>query len=215
MNETLFYVLGIGLVVAAVLVAVIGLRCEQVPDLARRCSRRATAAFAALVVATATFAWLNAEDEQEHREAELAEAAEENAAEGDEGRGAEEVGTRRRGASPRRRRASTAPRSSRRPAAAAVTRSPPPARPGRPAPTSTRPSQGEDEAFIETSIVDPNAEVAEGYPPDMMPQTYGDEPQPEELDALVQYLAESTRASAASARGLRARGAATPARAPA
>ncbi len=96
MNETLFFVLGIGLVVAAVLVAGIGLRWERFPT-SKAILAGATAAFAALVVATATFAWLNAEDEQEHREAELAEAAEENAAEGDEAEVAEEVGTRRRG----------------------------------------------------------------------------------------------------------------------
>ena len=91
MNETLFYALGIGLVVVAVLVAVIGLRFDKVPA-SKGLLVLGTAAFAALVVATGAFAWLNAEDEQEHREAELAEAAEETAAEGEEGQAAEEVG---------------------------------------------------------------------------------------------------------------------------
>jgi len=44
-----------------------------------------------------------------------------------------------------------------------------------------------DEEFIRESIVDPNAEIAEGFSPNVMPQTFGDLP-PEQLDALVQYL---------------------------
>ncbi len=49
-----------------------------------------------------------------------------------------------------------------------------------------------DPGYIEESIVDPAAVVAEGYSPNIMPTTYGDLP-PEELDALVQYLTESTQ----------------------
>ena len=56
MNETLFYVLGIGLVVVAVLVAVIGLRFEKFPA-SKGVLVLGTAAFAALVVATGAFAW--------------------------------------------------------------------------------------------------------------------------------------------------------------
>ena len=134
MNETLFYVLGIGLVVVAVLVAAIGLRFE-VPGF-QGVLVLGTAAFAALVVATGAFAWLNAEDEQEHHEAELAEAAEETAAE-DEG-----ARRPRRSARtwPRLRPRPPPPRaqsSSRPTVAAAVTRLPRRARPGRRAPTST------------------------------------------------------------------------------
>ena len=69
--------------------------------------------------------------------------------------------------------------------------------------------KGKPEAFIATSIVDPNAEVAKDFPPDVMPQTYGDELSPEELDALVAYLVEATAAAAADSRTIRARGAAT------
>ncbi len=46
-------------------------------------------------------------------------------------------------------------------------------------------------AFIRKSIVDPNAEIEEGFEPDVMPQNFGDELSKEELDALVKYLLES------------------------
>jgi cytochrome c oxidase subunit 2 len=49
-----------------------------------------------------------------------------------------------------------------------------------------------DEAFIEQSIVDPSAEIAEGFSDGLMPKQYGDQLTPAELDALVKYLAEVT-----------------------
>jgi cytochrome c oxidase subunit II len=48
-----------------------------------------------------------------------------------------------------------------------------------------------DADFIRTSIVDPNADVAKGYNPNVMPQDFGDKLSEEELDALVKYLLES------------------------
>jgi cytochrome c oxidase subunit 2 len=45
-------------------------------------------------------------------------------------------------------------------------------------------------AFVEESIVDPNAVVADGYQPGVMPGTYGDALSDEQLAALVQYLTE-------------------------
>jgi cytochrome c oxidase subunit II len=46
-------------------------------------------------------------------------------------------------------------------------------------------------AFIEKSIVDPSAEVEQGFPDGVMPQDFGDKLSDEELDALVKYLEES------------------------
>ena len=43
------------------------------------------------------------------------------------------------------------------------------------------------EEFVRDSIVDPNAYVAPGYPPNVMPKTFGSLPK-SQLDALVQYL---------------------------
>ncbi len=48
------------------------------------------------------------------------------------------------------------------------------------------------ETYIREAIVDPNKVVAEGYPPNVMPQSYGDSLSPDELEALVAYLAQVT-----------------------
>ena len=48
-----------------------------------------------------------------------------------------------------------------------------------------------DSDYIEESIIDPAARIAKGFAPNVMPTTYGELP-PEEIDALVQYLTEST-----------------------
>jgi plastocyanin len=71
MNETLFYVFGIALVVSAVGVAVIGLRFENFPP-SRGVLAGAVLYFAVLVGLTAVFSVLNAQDEQAAREAEQA-----------------------------------------------------------------------------------------------------------------------------------------------
>lgn len=50
---------------------------------------------------------------------------------------------------------------------------------------------GQEEAEIEESIVDPNAKIAEGYPPNVMPQNFKETIQPEELKELVKFLSEN------------------------
>jgi cytochrome c oxidase subunit II len=50
-----------------------------------------------------------------------------------------------------------------------------------------------DAAFIEKSIVDPSAFVAEGFQDGIMPKTYGKDLDPTDLKALVQYLSTVTR----------------------
>lgn len=47
---------------------------------------------------------------------------------------------------------------------------------------------GKDEDFIRQSIVDPNAEIAQGYSAGVMPQTYEDQLSPKQLDDLVAFL---------------------------
>lgn len=46
------------------------------------------------------------------------------------------------------------------------------------------------EEYVRESIVDPNADLASGYQPDVMPATYESSLSDEQLDALVQYLVE-------------------------
>jgi mono/diheme cytochrome c family protein len=52
----------------------------------------------------------------------------------------------------------------------------------------------ENAAFVEESIVDPEAEIDEGYGGGIMPNNFGEELSQEELDALVSYIVESVKA---------------------
>lgn len=49
---------------------------------------------------------------------------------------------------------------------------------------------GKDAAFVEKSIVEPDAEIASGFQAGIMPKNFGDTLSAEELDALVKYLGE-------------------------
>jgi cytochrome c oxidase subunit 2 len=50
------------------------------------------------------------------------------------------------------------------------------------------------EDFVRESIVDPNKYIAPGYPPNVMPKTFGSLPKPQ-LDALVNYLVSGGKKS--------------------
>jgi cytochrome c2 len=49
------------------------------------------------------------------------------------------------------------------------------------------------DAFIKQSIVDPNAYVAPGFQPNVMPATFGKSIPPDQLDALVKFLAQNAK----------------------
>jgi cytochrome c oxidase subunit 2 len=49
------------------------------------------------------------------------------------------------------------------------------------------------ESFISTSITDPNAYIQQGYPKNVMPETFGKSLSKQQLDALVQYLISSSK----------------------
>ncbi len=49
------------------------------------------------------------------------------------------------------------------------------------------------DAFVRQSVVDPNAYVEPHYPKNVMPQTFGKSLSKQELDALVQYLVDSSK----------------------
>jgi cytochrome c oxidase subunit II len=53
--------------------------------------------------------------------------------------------------------------------------------------------KGKDAAFIKQSILEPDAEIAQGFQPGIMPSNYGDTLSAEQVDALVKYLSEATR----------------------
>jgi len=51
---------------------------------------------------------------------------------------------------------------------------------------------GQTAAMVEKSIVDPNAQIAKGYPANVMPTNFGTIITAKEMQALVKYLIEST-----------------------
>jgi len=53
---------------------------------------------------------------------------------------------------------------------------------------------GQKPAMVEESIVDPNAQIAKGYPANVMPQTFGETLSKKELEDLVQYLLKESTA---------------------
>ena len=56
--------------------------------------------------------------------------------------------------------------------------------------------------MIEESVVDPNAKIATGYPPNVMPRTFGRNAQSEEeVEQLVEYLIETRRKAASGPKG--------------
>lgn len=59
----------------------------------------------------------------------------------------------------------------------------------------------QDAAYIETAIVDPGADVVEGFGDNIMPSDYGELIEPADLEALVAYLDEVTSEGASSGPG--------------
>jgi mono/diheme cytochrome c family protein len=189
MEETLFYVFGIALVVAALVLSALGLRYEDFPR-SRALLLGATGIVAFLVAGTTTFGVLNAREEQKHHEAELAAEEAEHAAEEPP---AEEPSDGApppdgNGAQPAVdgvevfNTAEPACGSCHTLAAADAS--------GTVGPNLDDSLRGKPASFIEESIVDPGAEIAPGFPENVMPTTYGDSLSPEELAALVQLLSQ-------------------------
>jgi mono/diheme cytochrome c family protein len=196
MNETLFYVFGIGLTVAALIVTAIGLRWENFPG-SKAVMALVVTVFALGVGGTAVFGWANAEDEQDHREEELAEATEENEAEGNEAEAGEEGGD-----------LSEPPDTALVDLGATVFEAQgcggchtftPAGSTGTTGPALASSLQGESPDFIREQIVDPNSDIAQGFPPDVMP-AFADLP-PEELDGLVAFLQSGSGGDQASGAG--------------
>ena len=60
---------------------------------------------------------------------------------------------------------------------------------------------GESEAAVKEMIVDPNAEIAKGYPPNVMPPNYEQLLSSKELDDLVKYLIENAGGGSGESKG--------------
>jgi cytochrome c551/c552 len=59
----------------------------------------------------------------------------------------------------------------------------------------------DDKAGIEEMIVDPNAEIAEGFTANVMPQSYGQDISKQELEQLVQFLIKNSPAGGTKPEG--------------
>ncbi len=46
-----------------------------------------------------------------------------------------------------------------------------------------------DKAYLRRSLLEPNTDIAEGFPPNLMPDIYGDQMSARELEMIVDYLA--------------------------
>lgn len=60
---------------------------------------------------------------------------------------------------------------------------------------------GDTEAQVQEMIVDPNAEIAKGYPPNVMPQNYEQILSAKEIEDLVKYLLENAGGGSSSSQG--------------
>lgn len=198
MDETFFYVVGGALVVLALAVTFAGMRNEAFPS--PRALRGMIAIFVVLVVSTATGAVLLARAEQAERREELSHAAaeeaeaedianEENAGQATEGQaaggGGETPGDEADGAT-LFVEASCGDCHSFGAAGTA----------GAIGPNLDETLVDQDVGYIQQSIIDPSAQIAEGYDDGIMPSTYGQELTEAELAELAAYIHESVAASA-------------------
>lgn len=60
---------------------------------------------------------------------------------------------------------------------------------------------GETQAHVEEMVVDPNAEIAKGYPPNVMPQNYEQILSAKEIEDLVKYLLENAGGGSSGSKG--------------
>jgi mono/diheme cytochrome c family protein len=208
MNDTAFYIIGIVLVVLALVVSFVGLRFKNFPTSGPALAG-VIAVFVILVGGTTTFAWRNAEDEQQHREEEgetppavepSGEVVEQQNTPADTATGSPATATTT-GQTTETETGSTTTSSTTTTASSAegaqlfesqgCTGCHTLAAAGSTAttgPVLDDVLKGKSKSFISTSITDPNADIAKGYPPDVMPQSFGQTMTPDELSALVDYI---------------------------
>jgi mono/diheme cytochrome c family protein len=201
-NETIFFIFGIALAVSAVLVSFAGLKLKDFPGKALPVI---VLWFVILVGGSTTFAVLHAKDEDKAKGAEYEQAgkelekaessgpfeqAEKEAAEEGGGEEAEEgeEGGEASAAEPGREVFIANGCGSCHTFAAAGTT-------GAVGPDLNESLAPDDDAAgIEEMIVDPEAEIAEGYSGGIMPTNFGETIPKEELQELVQFLVNNSRA---------------------
>jgi cytochrome c551/c552 len=200
--ETLFIILGLSLTGLALIVAFVGLRIESFPP-TRGAMLAGIGIFVVVVGAAAVFAWTGAEDEQEHRDELIAAGEEPSPAEvmAEMEAAAAEATAQAEGPAPAGGAEEGAGTASADGAAlfdsegcagchtleaAGAT--------GTTGPDLSASLAGEDAAYIEEAIVDPEKDITEGFPGSVMPDNYGEVLTPDELEALVLFIAEGVGA---------------------
>ena len=201
-DQTVFYVLGIGLTCLALIVSFLGLRMEKFPP-SRGALLGGIAVFVLVVGGTTSYAWLSAEDEQAHRDEEIAAGELPSPAEvvDEMEAAANEHLDEGEGEAPSSEPESPTETASADGAAvfdeagcASCHTLEAAGSTGAVGPDLDAELAGTDTAFIEESIVDPEAEIAKGFPAGVMPQDFEETLTPEELQALVDFIAESVGA---------------------
>lgn len=200
MDQTFFYIVGGSLVALALIFSMIGLRSESFPS--NRILGAGVALMAAVVILAAAAAVSSSGGERDVNAEASANAAKLAATNEEGGGGGSASGTSEQPATPASGQgddSSTGGTSSADGAqvfadngcggchtltAASST--------GAVGPNLDEALVDKDPTFIKTSIVDPGAEVASGFPDGIMPTTFADQIAPADLDALVMYLAQST-----------------------
>lgn len=192
-NELLFYICGIALAVSALVFSFIGLKSKGFPG---RTFPVVILWFAILVGGATTFSVLHAEDEEAHKAAELEHAGEEIEAEqgaepfeeaGEEGSEIEEEKEAAEAGAPGDPEAGAQVFASAGCAGChtfAAAGSDGTAGPD----LDEALTAGTDPATIEEDIVDPNAEIVEGFAEGVMPTSFGETLDEEELADLVAFL---------------------------
>jgi len=195
----IFIVLGISLTALALIVSAIGIRSESFPP-SRPVMLLGIGVFLAVIGATTTVAWLNGEEEVDHLRAEqeageiptpaevtdeyaaaaAAATAETSGEDASEDAGAQTAAAD--GAAVFESQGCAGCHTLQTAGSTAEV-----------GPNLDTELAKDDEATIEESIVDPDAELAEGFGSGIMPQNFGDTMTPEELDALITYLVDSTQ----------------------
>jgi mono/diheme cytochrome c family protein len=199
--ETVFYIAGLSLMALALVVSFIGLRVEKFPP-SKGVLAGVIALFVVLVGASMTFAFKGAEEEQDHRNEQIAagelpspaqvmeemgaQAQEaEDAAEGDDApaQASEDETASTDG---KELFSSVGCGGCHTLEAAGST--------GTIGPDLGVELKGEDVAFIRESIITPDKEVEDGFPGGTMPDDYEQQLTPEELDAIVAFIADAVGA---------------------
>lgn len=205
-DKTIFYLVGGALTLAALVISLIGVRNKQFPP-EGVAARALLGFFTVLVLVTAVWAVLSAREEQAERREHLALAAEHAAEEGDHGASETETDPADP-ASPVEEAEESEERAAEKSAEgeggdeletqgaqvfaangcgschtmAAADAS------GTIGPNLDETLADRDAEFIRTAIVDPEADIAEGFGGGIMPTTYGEDISAPDLDALVAFI---------------------------